>query len=295
MMQHRGDGGHPCVSATADHRWRLVVVAVAAVVLAGWWTSPVYAGTVESAPSAQGWSLSATVGVQELASRDEAGSPLAYHGWGVPLGLQAAYRAEGWSTGGRLETVVSGFNAGQLTPQSPDADHAYADAVFADISWWVQWPVASPSNLQLSVGPALSHWTFVRIYNYHPGQIGSVETWDSAVTADLQIQIGQQFDRLRWSAGSSVAVAGRMMRPAHSLRGDDRLVLIDEPTRVLTDGQWAALHRLQLLQADAQIGWQLSPRWEINGNYRVGYLSYYSDRPTRAFRQQFAVGARFHF
>ena len=297
MMQHRGV--HRCrwARSATGTAWVVSFVAAVAVLL---WSAPGFAGEASAEVSGtSGWSLSAGAGVQELASYDEMGSPLVYHGWGVPLMLRADLRRQGWSAGGRIDAMVSGFNAPHLsaspTGTGGDTEDPTARAVFGDLSGWIQWPVASLAQHQISVGVGLGHWTFVRSYAYHPAQIGGVETWDAVVSADLRGGIKRQFDNWSWSVAASMSLGARMLRPSHSMRGDERIGLVDQPLRVLTYGGWATVNRLQMMQAEGALGWQLNSRWSLNGEYRVGYLSYRDDLTTRAFRQQVLVGATLHF
>ena len=283
------------------HRWVALWMGAFICGLLMWLPATAVAGDVDAdefdEPAPAQWTLSLGAGVQDVASRDELGSPLLYQGLGYPLMLRADRRAEGWSAGARLQGFVFGVNGGVLTTdQATDETSGHrADSVFADLSAWLQWPLVRVDDHRLSVGVQLSHWTFFRSYLYDSRQLGSVETWDASLTAAIRAQIERRFERWRWTVAASMAVAGRMMRPSYSVRGDDRIALINQTHKVLTYGRWATIAGLQKVQLDAGIDWQLTPRWGVLAQYRVGVMAYSDDMSTRAFSQQAMVGAQFQF
>lgn len=243
------------------------------------------------------WSLAAATGVQELASRDEMGSPLMYGGVGFPAVLQLQRRGPKWTAGGQMSAQIGGLNGGQLEagPAEEGRPGHRADGVSVDLSVWMQRLLADPGDHRVSVGGGIGHWTFFRSYLYDPAQIGSVESWDASVTADLRIHLERRIGRLSWHLGTNLALAGRMMRPSHSLRGDEQLAMARDYTRVLREGNWATIGQLQKLEADAGILWDVTSRWGAGVDYRARYLSYRGERPTRAFAQRLVVGAEFRF
>lgn len=278
--------------ATSPRKWWVGSLGLALVVLLA---IPAAAG--QASDDRVSWSLGAGAGIQEVASHDELGSPLVYAGVNAPMLLWLDARAQSWSAGARVDGVVSGVNGGPLTTRYAvqGAEGQRADTVFVDLSGWVQWAVATPGQLRVSVGPQLGHWTFFRSYNYHPSQIGSVETWDSTITADLRVQLDQKFERWGWSVAGSAAAAGRILRPAYAVRGDERLGLANRPWQVFTHGRWAAVGRLQMVQAEAVLQAQLTRRLGVVGRYRTGFLSHGGELTSRAFRQQLTAGVQLVF
>lgn len=261
------------------------------------WSPWALAGEPADNDEGTDWSVATAVGVQEVASRDELGSPLGYHGWNAPLVIRVDAHTQRWSAGGRLDGVVAGVNAPDMrTNLAGDSEVGHrASPIFADLSGWLLWPVAEPGDHRLSAGVGLGHWTFFRTYAYDPAQIGSVETWEAVLSADLRARLERTYDRWRWSVGTAFSLGARVFRPSHALRGDERIILVDRHLQVLTYGGWASLNRLQMMQVDGGVEWQLNPRWSLIGHYRVGYLSYRNELSTRAFRQQWTVGTRFNF
>lgn len=246
---------------------------------------------------ASGWTLNLGVGVQEVISRDEMGSPLAYRGTGYPLALGAELRRSRWSAGGQASAFAFGFNGGRLAaaPAEEGSEGHRADSVFVDLSLWYQRPLVAADSWSLTVGPQIGHWTFFRSYLYNPRQIGSVETWDTAVTGDV---LGQwRYVGGSWSGqvAASVSVAGRMMRPSYSIRGDDRLALVESRRQVLREGHWTTARRLRMAQAEVALERRISDRVGIWAQYRVGGLDYRDEVATRAFSQRFVTGIQWRF
>lgn len=243
------------------------------------------------------WTLTVGMGIEEVASRDTMGSPLTYSGVGYPGVFRADVVADRWSGGAEVGGFFFGFNGGELETAYAEEglDGHRADSVFADASVWAQRAVAKPGSHRLSLGVQVSHWTFFRSYLYDTSQIGAVETWDATLTGDVRAEVGHRIGRFQWRAGASLAVGGRIMRPSYSVRGDERIALVESRGRVLTYGSWATINRLQMLQADAAIQWDLSERWGLVAQYRFGLMSYRADAPTRAFSQRGMAGIQFRF
>ncbi len=237
------------------------------------------------------------VGLAQLGSRDAKGSPLAYRGSGVPPVLRGRWMGQRWSAGVGASTLVTGFNASPLrADRAQGADDIHrADPVFVDLAIWAQRIQVSSAPFEIAVGAQLSHWTFFRSYEYNPSQIGGVETWDGTLTADGRAQMSVAHGRWAGHVSGSFALAGRMMRPSHSIRGDERLALIRERRRIWTSGQWATLARLQKLQVDAQVRFDFTTRMGAVAGYRLGLMSFHDDQPTRAFYQQGMVGLALSF
>lgn len=261
-------------------------------------SSTVTAGETGETDERRSWSVGVESGIQQLASRDELGSPLVYDGLGVPLVVRTDARRTDWSWGARISGLVAGFNAQDLTaPPAEDEPGGHrAEPVFFDLSSWVQWPVVRSGSLRLSAGPQLGHWTFFRSYEFHPAQIGSVEVWDAAITADLRAGLGQEFGQFDWELATSLALGGRMLRPSWAVRGDERIALVENRRRIFAYGDWTAVHRLQMVQLEAGMQWWPTDRWGISGRYRGGLLSYRgSETTTRAVSQQGTLGVQFRF
>jgi hypothetical protein len=244
-------------------------------------------------------SLELTLGVGRAAvgSRDQKGSPLAYRGTGIPPVIKGRWLAENWSAGFGVSALVTGFNAAPLrADRAQGADELHrADPVFVDFSIWGQHLMATPEPFQIALGAQLSHWTFFRSYEYNPSQIGGVETWDATLTADARAQLS--FTHGRWEAhtGASFALAGRMMRPSHAIRGDERLQLIQERRRIWSSGQWATVARFQKMQIDAQVRFDFNSRVGAVAGYRLGMMSFHDDQATRAYHQQGMAGVVIRF
>lgn len=237
------------------------------------------------------------MGVAEVGSRDAKGSPLAYQGRAFPVGLQLQWRGDVWSGGAMGSTFFYGWNAGTLSADRPNSSTEVhnAEAVFVELAGWMQRAVVSGRSVRLSVGPQLSHWTFFRSYEYHPAQIGGVETWEATVSADARAELELRRGRFGAQLSANVAAVGRMMRPGHSIRGDERLALIEDRRRILSYGSWATAARLQMIHLDVGVRLDVSTRLALVAKYRAGVLNFRHELPTRAFRQQGLGGIALRF
>ncbi len=291
-MQHRGGKRQAWPWAVARRWVPVMVMACSSIICAA--SATAYA-QADSAPQIWEWSLG--MGIQEVASRDEAGSPLAYVGTGFPLALRAQLQRPQWSSGMQASAIYYGINGGKLqaAPATEGGESHRADSVFVDLSLWAQRAVISGESLALSAGVQLGHWTFFRSYLYNPRQIGSVETWDAVVTSDARMALEYLGQRWSWRMATSLALAGRMMRPSYSIRGDERLALVESRRNVFRYGEWTSLHRLRMVQAETSVQWNLNDRWGLWAQYRVGTLVYEADVSTRAFSQRVVSGIQLRF
>lgn len=241
-----------------------------------------------------GWEFGLGWGLEDVGSRDQMGSPFAYQGRGFPLVLRVEHNTPGWSVGAEGGAFSYGINGGELRAQRYDGERHWAESVFVDVTLWTQWILARPENHRLSLGVQWSHWTFFRSYHYDPTQIGSVESWDAPLTADLRAELRRSLGRrAQISLRGSLPVIGWMMRPNWAIRGDERIALLDEPQRVVTDGEWMSWHRFAMLRAEAEVQWQMSRRWAMTAQYRFGMFSYRDDVGTQAVTQRGVLGLRY--
>ena len=243
------------------------------------------------------WEISVTSGVEEVASRDDKGSPLAYSGLGYPLGLQLLTERPSWSGGVQASGFAFVVNGGRLASgqATPGEEGHQADSIFVDLSVWAQLPVLRRGAHRLDVGAEISHWTFFRSYTYHAAQIGAVETWDAPVAVGGRVEWSRHGQWLDLDLGATVALVGRMMRPAHSLRGDERFRLIESRHRVFTYGRWVAPHRLRWVQGRAGMRAKVHPRWGLWAQYRIGWMDYRERESSRASSQRGLGGLYFRF
>lgn len=253
--------------------------------------------TAQDDGSTTQWEMTLGMGIEEVASRDEAGSPLAYTGVGYPLVLRVEADRKAWRAGGETGAFVFGVNGGRLaTAYAEDGDPSHrADSVVVDLSAWLDREVLTIGDHRVAVGGQLSHWTFFRTYLYNPAQIGSVETWEATISADLRAGLDAQQGRWSWGGAISVPLLGWVMRPSYAVRGDERVQLVNSRRRVLTQGRLTSVHRLQMVQAEAVFGVEISPRWAIGGQYRIGRLSYTNQVQTRAFKHRGMLGISYRF
>ncbi len=270
--------------------WALAALAISAFVAA---PTTVAAQT----PSSTEWEVTVGGGVEEVASRDEAGSPLAYYGMGYPVGLRVDARGQRWAGGARTGLFFFGFNGGRLAADmATDGEPSHrADSVFVDLAGWLDRQVLELGGHRLAVGGQLSHWTFFRSYLYNPAQIGSVEAWDATISADVRASIDGHTGAMFWGLSAAVPVAGWVIRPSYAVRGDERVDLVDSNTKVVTHGRLTTVHRLQMFQTEATLGLRLGQRWSLQANYRLGRLSYTNELQTRAFSQRAMLGVGFRF
>lgn len=292
-----GKGGDllgPFRGVTATRRLAAIAVGVCL-----WWGSAV---AVADEPPPAGvdddrWRLEAGVGVQQMTSRDQLGSPLMYRGMGIPPVLRLDKAGQRWSVGARAAGVVFGVNGGRLSSSmAEDGDPSHrADSVHVEFQGWLDREVTSSSSPRLAVGAQVGHWTFFRSYFFDPAQIGSVETWESTISADGRLSISDQLGRLFWRAGLEVALAGWMMRPAYAVRGDERVALVERRHRVLTEGRLTAVHRLQMVHAEGGLGVDIGDRWTASGRIRATWMNYRDERPTRSWSRRATIGIGYRF
>ncbi len=250
----------------------------------------------ETSPSTN-WTVTAGGGVAEVASRDEAGSPLAYSGVGYPLILRVDAVGPRWAAGGQTGLFVFGLNGGRLSAdlaREGEPSHR-ADSLFVDLSAWIDRQVLTGSAHRLWLGAQVGHWTFFRSYLYNPAQIGSVESWEAVITADVRAGVGGDYGRLSWELAASVPLLGWMMRPSYAVRGDERVEIVESHTTVLRRGRAVTVDRLQMVQGEASVALALGQRWGLRGEYRAGRLSYTNFVQTRAFVQRGTLGVSLRF
>ncbi len=269
--------------------WFLTVVLVVSVAMGGEVAAQGYEGPQ--------WELSAEMGIEEVASRDDKGSPLAYSGKGFPLVLRAEMLRLKWSGGVEAGGFAYILNGGELhSALAVDGEEGHrAESVSVNLSAWAQRNLLDSGSRRLSLGLQLSHWTFFRSYLYDPAQIGAVETWEAPITADIRLEWRRLGERLDFGVATSAALAGRILRPAHSLRGDERFRIVDSRIRVFSFGDWTAAHRLQMVQAQAVLRWRIHGRWGVNAQYRFGWMNYRNQEATRASTQRIVGGVHVRF
>lgn len=279
-MEHRGKSGRfrpgdRCrVWSACRLWWAAAAAAVALVVISGTaWADE------EVPPWERNWTVTVAGGGEEVASRDDKGAPLAYTGIGYPVVLRAVRTGRHWSWGAEAGGFAFVFNGGQLsTDMARDGEVGHrADSVFVDMSTWGQRRVVGRSSQRLSLGLQLSHWTFFRSYLYDSQQIGSVETWDAPLTGDARLEWARTGARLEGAVAAAVTMGGRIMRPGHSLRGDERLRIVARRHRIFTHGQWVTVNRLQMVRMTGSLRWRWSGRWGMGAQYRFGWMSFRDD------------------
>ncbi len=255
----------------------------------------VFFGELREARGETGWDLSVMGGVENVGSRDEMGSPLAYRGRGFPGAVRTERRGPRLELGMEVGAFIYGINGGRLEAERAEVDRHWAESVSVDLALWGQRVVATPRSHRLALGLQISHWTFYRSYHYDPTQIGSVETWDAPLTADVRADLQRSLGPdLEVRLAASVPLAGRMMRPNYAIRGDERIALIEERRRVL-NGRWMTLNRFQMIRGEAALSWRVSQRWSVTTQYRIAMFTYRDDTSTQAFSQRGLAGIRFVF
>jgi hypothetical protein len=245
---------------------------------------------------AQGrWTVEAGTGVEAVDSRDELGSPMAYRGHGVPLVVGVMREAPRWHLRAQAGGFGTGVNGGRLRTANGSEDHQVARSVFVDVSVQATRTMTGDARQRIGLGARISHWTFFRSYQYHPNQIGAVETWDAPVTLDAVGEISVwPLTRLQLHGAFALPVVGRVIRPHYAVRGDERIDLVDGQGELFGTGIWATWPTLQMLQAHLGARLQLHPRWVLSVEGRAGAFALNGTVPTRAVARRFVVGIGLH-
>lgn len=242
------------------------------------------------------WHLMIGAGLEGMSSRDELGSPMLYRGVGFPLQFGVKYERSLWAVRFEGGGFYSGFNGRRLESARADADSHWADGVAVDLLLQVDRVLVDEGGHILRVGGRINHWTLYRSYQYAPHQIGAVESWDGPVTLELVAGLHRPlFSGVEVGLWAAVPVGGWVVRPHYSVRGDERMDFVDNRLRVVTEGSWATWTRLQMLMAQAELRWDLSPRVALIGRYTVGLFSFRQDTTTRALRRRGSLGVSLSF
>ncbi|RAL25207.1 hypothetical protein DL240_03075 [Lujinxingia litoralis] len=235
-------------------------------------------------------------GAEAVGNRDDTGSPMAYRGMGYPLQLRWGRTARRWSRQIALAGFSQGINGGRLHSAMDDGQGHWARSSFVDASFQWRFVLLDQSSRRLELGPRLSHWTMYRSYQYDPSQIGSVEVWDAVITLDASAALRQRFGG--WGElrlGLTLPVGGYVMRPSYAVRGDERVRLVMERWRAVTDGRFASWGTLQMVQAQAEMWIHLGKRLGLVTAYRGGAMSYELPLNTRTYAHRVSLGLGFFY
>ena len=268
--------------------WFLALGVMLASVL---WGVPVDAAAPEEQEAPHQWSLTLGMGVEHIQSRDLLGSPRRYEGQGFPLTLEGRWHRSSteWYLG--ASGYGSGVNGGNLSgPVDSGLGTAQSAVVDIRLGGLYRWPVHR--RLQVIGGGQLRQWTFFRSYTYHPAQIGSVETWEATLSADLRAGLRGGWTHLGWELRGGLALAGRGMRPSHALRGDQRLRLVEQRRRILSYGQWMSLRSLQMWDLELRIDVPVDGNWSLEAGGYLRGVGVDDGRQTRAYQRGVQLGTR---
>ncbi|RDV39467.1 hypothetical protein DV096_02535 [Bradymonadaceae bacterium TMQ3] len=230
-------------------------------------------------------------GVERMGNRDATGSPLAYRGQAYPLILRWGRSTPRWSRTLELGGFTPGFNGGRLSSAIDDGQGHWANASFVDASFQWRFALLNRGKRRLEIGPRLSHWTMYRSYQYDPAQIGSVEVWEAFVSLDASAGLRQSLGN--WGElhlGVNVPLGGYLMRPSYAVRGDERVRLVQERWRAVTDGRFASWGSFRMVQTRAEIWWMPGTYLAVVGAYRGGAFSYDLPLDTRTYSHRFSLG-----
>lgn len=230
-------------------------------------------------------------GIEQMGNRDATGSPLAYRGQAYPLMLRWGRSAPRWSRALELGGFTPGLNGGRLSSAIDDGQGHWANASFVDASFQWRFALLNRGGRRLELGPRLSHWTMYRSYQYDPAQIGSVEVWEAFVSLDASAGLRQALGG--WGElhlGINVPLGGYVMRPSYAVRGDERVRLVQERWRALTDGRFASWGSFRMVQTRAELWWKPGTYLGVVAAYRGGAFSYDLPLDTRTYSHRFSLG-----
>jgi hypothetical protein len=209
-------------------------------------------------------------GVEYLGSRDDAGSPMRYTGYGYPIGL--AYEQSRERSLAKLGGAFShaGFNSGLLTAGIAQEQFHQAEPTLVRLSYGYWRKVGSGLRLQSLAGGELNSIVFFRSYQYDPHQIGTVELYDAITSLDLSARLFFDLSpRQRLMGRVALPLGGYVVRPSYAVRGDERLQVVREQWRIVTDGYWASWGELQRAQIELGYRLTLNDRLELDASYHV--------------------------
>ncbi|MFU8806779.1 MAG: hypothetical protein ACNA8W_23435 [Bradymonadaceae bacterium] len=258
----------------------------------------VYAGGVcaETPGDGSRHTIEFGVGMEYLGSRDDIGSPMRYEGYAYPLRL-AYSRANARGFHG-VEASFShfGFNSGHLKAAMAEGENHQAEPTMARLSYGYWRHLHRGGRLDLFAGAALNTLVFFRSYQYDVNQIGSVETWDGLGSLDVSARLGLKLtDRQRLHGRVSLPLAGYVLRPSYSVRGDERLQLIREQWRVITDGQWASWGRMQRIEAGLGYGVDITQSFGLGAAYHFAFFRVTHPMVSRGLTNRWSVSGSWSF
>ncbi|TXD39457.1 hypothetical protein FRC98_03410 [Lujinxingia vulgaris] len=285
-----------CAAVCGRFRWAqsgvALLIALGCFCVAGWAHAATPEQSTGQAPGAESrGEVLIFSGVERLGNRDATGSPLAYRGQAYPLILRWGRTASRWSRALELGGFTPGFNGGRLSSAIDDGQGHWANASFVDASFQWRFALLNRGGRRLELGPRLSHWTMYRSYQYDPAQIGSVEVWDAFVSLDASAGFRQTLGG--WGElhlGINVPLGGYVMRPSYAVRGDERVRLVQERWRALTDGRFESWGSFRMVQTRAELWWKPGKYLGVVGAYRGGAFSYELPLDTRTYSHRFSLG-----
>lgn len=235
-------------------------------------------------------------GVEYLGSRDDGGSPLRYEGYAYPIAL--GYERSRAKSFMRLDGAFShaGFNSGLLRARIAHGDRHQVEPTVVRLSYGYWRTLAQSSRWSMLLGGALNSLTFFRRYQYDPHQIGTVELWDGVNSLDVSALF-----RLRLSPGQvmhtrlALPLGGYFVRPSYSVRGDERLHMVREQWRVVTDGHWATWNRMQRVQAEIGYELEVTKRLGLGVDYQFEFFRVTQPAESRGLTNRFTFRGALSF
>ena len=275
-------------------RWWVVMVLVGAIGMG--WTSiasgaqMVEERDAEEAVASPRWHIEVGVGVESTQSRDELGSPLRYKGRGYPMRLRGDHIRHRTRWYASVQGHGSGVNGGHLRARSQDGP-SMAQSGVGDLRVGGAYRWRDGQRLRPYAGGRMRTWAFFRRYTYSAAQIGSVETWEATLSAD--VEVGLEAHQGPWTGAleAGVALGGRAMRPNHALRGDRRLQLVEQRRHIVRYGQWVGPRQLQMGDLQARLQWAVTDRWGVSGTAYMRAMGVDDGRSTRAYQRGFMMGS----
>ncbi len=275
-------------------RWWVVVMLVGSIGM-GWTGVASGAEMVEERDAGEAattprWHVEVGVGVESTQSRDDLGSPLRYEGRGYPMRLRGDHIRQRTRWYASVQGHGSGVNGGHLRAISADGP-SMAQSGVGDLKVGGAYRWRHGERLRPYIGGRLRTWAFFRRYTYSAAQIGSVETWEATLSADMEV--GLEAHRGPWSGAleAGMALGGWAMRPNHALRGDRRLQLVEQRRHIVRYGQWVGPRQLQMGDLQARLQWAVTDRWGLSGTAYIRATAVDDGRSTRAYQRGIIMGS----